>query len=85
MGAVQPNLADCFVVPKSDFFSIFFYFGFQKVLYHAVFIMRIDACMFEKYILSVPLFTLKNTCFLLVLCLCVFLCVCVKDYLISSQ
>lgn len=50
---MQPKLADCFVVPK--IMTIFFeYFGFQKVFYHAVFIMRIDYdCMFEEIMLVV--------------------------------
>lgn len=47
---MQPKLADCFVVPKK-YDCIFEYFGFQKVLYHAVVIMRIDDCMFEEIML----------------------------------
>lgn len=64
---MQPKLADCFVVPKKYDCIFFEYFGFHKVFYHAVFIMRIDYdCMFEEMMLVVQVllqFLLTNSIF----------------------
>lgn len=67
---MQPKLADCFVVPKK-YDCIFEYFGFQKVLYHAVVIMRIDDCMFEEIMLVMQVllhFFLTNSIYFFFIC-----------------
>lgn len=76
MGAVQLNLADCFVVPKSDFFSIFFFFTLvlRRFLYHAVFIMRMLVCVrniFFLYFSSLFKTLTSSLCFACV-CSCVY-------------
>lgn len=78
---MQSKLADCFVVPKSDFFQYFFTLVFRRVLYHAVFIIRIDyACMFEESIeenrisFCTSLYSEKHLCPSCALHVCVLLC-----------